>query len=44
MERFREEIKAEQDPANLQILLDKYQKLKEAEKLLGGLLGNTVVK
>lgn len=43
MNRIREELKtAEGD--DLQILLSKYQKLKEGEKLLGTFLGNTIVK
>ena len=43
MHRIREELKTA-DPVDLQILLSKYQKLKEGEKLLGEYLGNTIVK
>lgn len=42
--KIREELKIEEEANNLEILLAKYQKLKEAEKLLGVYLGNTVVK
>jgi len=44
MHHIREEMKHEQDVANLDVLIFKYQKLKEAERLLGGFLGNTIVK
>ncbi len=44
MLRIREELRTEQDQANLEILLSKYQKLKEAERVLGDFLGNTIVK
>jgi len=44
MYNIREEMKHEKDVGNLEVLLFKYQKLKEAEKLLGGFLGNTIVK
>lgn len=44
MHHIREEMKQEQDIANLEVLIFKYQKLKEAERLLGGFLGNTIVK
>ena len=44
MHHIREEMKQEQDVANLEVLIFKYQKLKEAERLLGGFLGNTIVK
>jgi len=44
MHHIREEMKHEQDVANLEVLIFKYQKLKEAERLLGGFLGNTIVK
>jgi len=44
MHRIREELKATPDPDNMQLLIAKYQKLKEGEKLLGDLLGNTIVK
>ncbi|WP_293900700.1 DNA primase [Sphingobacterium sp. UBA5670] len=44
MHHIREEMKHEQDVANLEVLIFKYQKLKEAERLLGSFLGNTIVK
>ena len=44
MHKIREELKKEQSEDDLQILLHKYAKLKEAEKMLGQLLGNTIVK
>jgi len=44
MHKIREELKKEQTPEDLEILLAKYQKLKEAESLLGGFLGSIVVK
>ncbi|MDM1293827.1 DNA primase [Sphingobacterium sp. N143] len=44
MHHIREEMKHEKDVANLEVLIFKYQKLKEAERLLGGFLGNTIVK
>ncbi len=44
MVKIREELKTEKDDANVEVLIFKYQKLKDAEKMLGGLLGNTVVK
>lgn len=44
MFKIREELKQEQQAEDLEILLFKYQKLKEAEKMLGVFLGNTVVK
>lgn len=44
MQTIREELKHTTDDADLQILLSKYQKLKEGEQLLGNLLGNIVVK
>lgn len=44
MHHIREEMKQEKDIANLEVLIFKYQKLKEAERLLGGFLGNTIVK
>lgn len=44
MYKIREELKKEQSEDDLQILLHKYSKLKEAEKMLGQLLGNTIVK
>lgn len=44
MVRIREELKTATAGEDAEILLAKYQKLKEAEKLLGGYLGNIVVK
>lgn len=44
MFKVREELKKELSPEDLEIELHKYQKLKEAEKLLGQLLGNIVIK
>lgn len=44
MNKIRDELKVTQDDADMQVLISKYQKLKEAEKLLGVLLGNTIVK
>ncbi|MFD1768712.1 DNA primase [Sphingobacterium suaedae] len=44
MVKIREELKAHPSESDLEILLAKYQKLKEAEKLLGTFLGNIVVK
>ncbi|MBP3942138.1 DNA primase [Sphingobacteriaceae bacterium WQ 2009] len=44
MSKIREELKTEQDVSNLEILIVNYQKLKEAEKMLGAFLGNTIVK
>jgi len=44
MHRIREELKVTKDEADMEILISKYQKLKEAEKLLGDFLGNTIVK
>ncbi|MEJ5054262.1 DNA primase [Sphingobacterium sp. MYb382] len=44
MHKIREELKKDQTPEDLEILLAKYQKLKEAESLLGGFLGSIVVK
>ncbi len=42
--QIREELKTVQDADETSMLLTKYQMLKEGEKLLGSLLGNTVVK
>lgn len=42
--KIREELKTVSGGDDMEILLHKYQKLKEAEKLLGGFLGNIVVK
>lgn len=44
MAGIREEMKSITDADELAILLSKYQKLKEGEKLLAGFLGNTIVK
>lgn len=44
MHQIREELKTLQDADEISMLLTKYQMLKEGEKLLGSLLGNTVVK
>ena len=44
MHRVREEMKKNLSPEDLEIELHKYQKLKEAEKMLGQLLGNIVIK
>lgn len=42
--KIREELRTVSGGDDMEILLHKYQKLKEAEKLLGGFLGNIVVK
>lgn len=44
MHKVREEMKKNLSAEDLEIELHKYQKLKEAEKMLGQLLGNIVVK
>jgi len=44
MHKIREELKSPLAPEDLEIVLSKYQKLKEAEQTLGQLLGNTIVK
>jgi len=44
MVKIREELKVTDVGDNMEILLAKYQKLKEAEKTLGEFLGNIVVK
>lgn len=44
MNQIREELKTIKDETEIQMLIAKYQKLKEGEKLLGTLLGNTIVK
>lgn len=44
MHKIREELKQQLTPEDMEIALHKYQKLKEAEQLLGNLLGNTIVK
>lgn len=44
MHKIREDLKDCSDPGDIQILVAKYQKLKEGEKLLGEFLGNTIVK
>lgn len=42
--KIREQLKQALAPEDMEILLHKYQKLKEAEQTLGQLLGNTIVK
>ncbi len=44
MQRVREELNLEPDAANQEILLDKYQRLKRAEREIAGFLGSVVVK
>ena len=44
MLHVREELKKNLSPEDLDIELHKYQKLKEAEKMLGQMLGNIVIK
>ncbi|NGM66259.1 DNA primase [Sphingobacterium sp. SGR-19] len=44
MVKIREELKLTATREDIEILLAKYQKLKEAEKVLGDFLGNIVVK
>ena len=44
MHKVREEMKKNLSPEDMEIELHKYQKLKEAEKTLGQLLGNIVIK
>lgn len=44
MHKVREEMKKDLSAEDLEIELHKYQKLKEAEKMLGQLLGNIVIK
>ncbi|MBD1423114.1 DNA primase [Sphingobacterium chuzhouense] len=44
MVKIREELKLTATKEDIEILLAKYQKLKEAEKVLGDFLGNIVVK
>ncbi|HLT87367.1 MAG TPA: DNA primase [Sphingobacterium sp.] len=44
MVKIREELKVTSTEEDMEILLAKYQKLKEAEKVLGNFLGNIVVK
>lgn len=44
MIKIREELKVMSTEEDMEILLAKYQKLKEAEKVLGNFLGNIVVK
>lgn len=44
MVKIREDLKVISDEDDIEILLAKYQKLKDAEKLLGVYLGNIVVK
>ena len=42
--KIREEMKNPQSPEDMDILLFKYQKLKEAEKILGQFLGNIIIR
>jgi DNA primase len=42
--KIREELRGPHSPEDTEILLSKYQKLKEVEKTLGQFLGNTIVK
>src|SRR5690606_134318 len=42
--RIRQELKAETDDANMEIMLANYQKLKEVSKLIADKLGTIVVK
>lgn len=44
MHRVREEIKSEKDEANTQILLQKYQSMKDALKIIGERLGTIILK
>ncbi len=44
MASIREELKQDQSNDDMDILLSKYQKLKEAEKMLATFLGNIVIK
>jgi DNA primase len=44
MHKVQEELKKNLSPEDMEIELHKYQKLKEAEKLIGQLLGNIVIK
>jgi len=44
MQDIREELKQEHDLANVDLLMDKYQKLKAMEKELTGYLGTVIVK
>lgn len=44
MDKIREELKGASSEEDMEILVAKYQKLKEAEKVLGDFLGNIVVK
>ncbi|WP_160069614.1 DNA primase [Sphingobacterium bovisgrunnientis] len=44
MNKVQEELKKNLSPEDMEIELHKYQKLKEAEKMLGQLLGNIVIK
>ena len=44
MQKVQEELKKNLSPEDMEIELHKYQKLKEAEKMLGQLLGNIVIK
>lgn len=44
MHKIQEELRNSGSDQDVEILLHKYQKLKEAEKMLGLMLGNTIVK
>lgn len=44
LSKIREELKKPLSPEDMELVLSKYQKLKEAEQILGQLLGNTIVK
>lgn len=44
LSKIREELKKPLSPEDMELVLSKYQKLKEAEQTLGQLLGNTIVK
>lgn len=44
MTRIREELRTEQDEANLQLMLSNYQKLKDVSKVIADKLGTIVVK
>lgn len=42
--KIREEMREQQSSEDMEVLLFKYQKLKEVEKTLGHFLGNTIIK
>jgi len=44
IDKIRKEMKQPQSPEDMEVLLFKYQKLKEAEKILGQFLGNIIIK